>query len=123
MLGVRDRHHDNILVTDDGSVFHIDFAYILGETITGLDAALIAISPNFVKALGDLNWQVFLDISVLCYKILRANYVQLLDYARVVFAFMHRAELNESYLKQSLMLDFRYNSQIKCCRVYMKFER
>jgi len=106
VLGVRDRHHDNILMSGDGSVFHIDFAYILGETITGLDAALIAISPNFVKALGNLNWEVFLDVSVLCYSILRANYVQLLDFARVVFAFMHRAEDNELYLKQSLMLDF-----------------
>jgi len=105
VLGVRDRHHDNILVREDGAVFHIDFAYILGETIVGLDAALIAISPNFKKALGNLNWNVFLDVSVLCYSILRANYVQLLDYARVAFAFMRRAEDNELYLKQSLMLD------------------
>eukprot|EP00488_Nonionellina_sp_1-RS-2012_P001453 TRINITY_DN2332_c0_g1_i1.p1 TRINITY_DN2332_c0_g1~~TRINITY_DN2332_c0_g1_i1.p1 ORF type:complete len:110 (+),score=29.65 TRINITY_DN2332_c0_g1_i1:233-562(+) len=31
IMGIRDRHYDNVLVTDSGTIFHIDFGYMLGE--------------------------------------------------------------------------------------------
>jgi phosphatidylinositol 3-kinase len=31
LLGVGDRHHDNILILKSGKVVHIDFGYILGR--------------------------------------------------------------------------------------------
>eukprot|EP01084_Bolivina_argentea_P114144 203280_1 len=33
VCGVRDRHHDNILICSDGTLFHIDFSHILGEKL------------------------------------------------------------------------------------------
>eukprot|EP01084_Bolivina_argentea_P026842 49912_1 len=113
VIGVRDRHHDNILVRNDGTLFNIDMAYILGEKLTGLDASKIAIPTKFVKVLGNERWNKFLEIVVICFNVLRNNYVQLLDYSRIVFAFMKTTDENEKYLKQSLFIDLEEKEALK----------
>merc|ERR1719397_1056245 len=104
VCGVRDRHHDNILVTNDGRLFNIDFAYILGEKLGGLDAAKIAIPEKFVKVLGQDKWTKFVEIAVICYSVLRRNYLELLDFSRLLFAFMNATEENDKYIEKSLSI-------------------
>ena len=109
---------DNILVCSDGRLFNIDFSHILGEKLGGfnIDAAKIAIPQKFVKVLGNDDWNKMVDIAVLCFNVLRANYVYLLDFARIAFAFMKSEEENEKYLKHSLMIDMEDNEATKKIR-------
>eukprot|EP01084_Bolivina_argentea_P027928 51914_1 len=97
ILGVRDR--DNILISIDGTLFHNGFSHILGE-----DTEKIAISNKFVEILGNEKWNQFIDVVAQCFTVLRNNYVQILDYARIVFGFMQRTDENETFLKQSLFV-------------------
>ena len=52
VLGVGDRHLENILVTKDGQLLHIDFSYILGDDPKNLDAVVILTGSKGRLGLG-----------------------------------------------------------------------
>eukprot|EP01084_Bolivina_argentea_P180495 311843_1 len=103
IMGIRDRHFDNILVNDEGTIFHIDFGYMLGEKVSGIDTSKIAITGDLAKLMGD-KWNPFVEISVQCWVILRENHQELLDFAKVAFSFLYPAEVVQEFLKETLML-------------------
>ncbi len=43
VLGIRDRHHDNILIDTKGALFHVDFGFMFGEKPT-IDTSRFAIT-------------------------------------------------------------------------------
>jgi hypothetical protein len=71
VLGVRDRHSDNILVAPDGTLFHIDFGHVLGDAVT-LDTSSFATTPDF-KALLDAAglWRDFVATCSRAFEALR----------------------------------------------------
>ena len=59
VLGIGDRHLENIMITKSGLLFHTDYGFILGEDPKKLLSPEIRITPDMVDAMGGI------DVSIL----------------------------------------------------------
>ncbi|XP_064619117.1 phosphatidylinositol 3-kinase catalytic subunit type 3-like [Lineus longissimus] len=66
LLGVGDRHLDNLLLTKAGKLFHVDFGYILGRDPKPMPPPM-KLSKEMVDAMGGTNSEHFHDFKKLCY--------------------------------------------------------
>ncbi|KAL1510021.1 hypothetical protein ABEB36_004678 [Hypothenemus hampei] len=67
ILGVGDRHLDNLLLSQDGRLFHIDFGYILGRDPKPLPPPPMKLSKEMVEAMGGVNSEHYQEFKKLCY--------------------------------------------------------
>lgn len=51
-IGLGDRHMQNIMITDDGAIFHIDFGFILGTDASPLTATDIKLNSEMLDVIG-----------------------------------------------------------------------
>lgn len=108
VLGVGDRHNDNILVSTMGHMLHIDFAKVLGraETLGGIkrDRAPFALTPDMVylirRSAGEAH---FVRLCCDAYNVIRRNsnlllalfsimkYSGMVDVDREALVYLHRS--------------------------------
>jgi phosphatidylinositol 3-kinase len=75
ILGIGDRHLENILLTTDGHMFHIDFGFIFGKDPKPLPPAM-KFSKEMVEAMGgasSVNYRDFRHYCCLAFKVLRKH--------------------------------------------------
>jgi len=66
LLGIGDRHLENIMITQDGSLFHIDFGFILGQDPKPLATPAMRISSDMLDALGGYGSGSYAEFKDLC---------------------------------------------------------
>lgn len=66
ILGVGDRHLENILIRNDARLFHIDFGFILGEDPKYISTPEMRITPEIIIALGGKESYYFKEFVSLC---------------------------------------------------------
>jgi phosphatidylinositol 3-kinase len=66
ILGVGDRHLDNLLLAPDGHFFHADFGFILGRDPKPFAPAM-KISKEMVEAMGGTNSEHYRQFTQYCY--------------------------------------------------------
>tara|TARA_R110002050_G_scaffold122876_1_gene241443 strand:- start:576 stop:1421 length:846 start_codon:yes stop_codon:yes gene_type:complete len=78
VLGLGDRHNDNIMVRKSGHLFHIDFAHFLGNRMKwkgiNRETAPFVLTKEFVHVMGGEKsdmFKSFVDLCCTAYRILR----------------------------------------------------
>ncbi|KAI8457536.1 kinase-like domain-containing protein [Phakopsora pachyrhizi] len=66
ILGVGDRHLDNLLLTPDGHFFHVDFGYILGRDPKPFPPT-IKLSKEMIEAMGGNQSRLYSKFKRLCF--------------------------------------------------------
>ena len=68
LLGIGDRHLENIMITQNGYIFHIDFSYILGDEPNFIGHPEIKITNDMVLFMGGEKSIYYNDFKNLCKK-------------------------------------------------------
>jgi len=69
LLGIGDRHLENIMMTEDGQLFHIDYGFVLGYEPKVLEVPMMRISSEMIYALGGDKSKYYEEFKVLCNQI------------------------------------------------------
>ncbi|KAJ8603268.1 hypothetical protein CTAYLR_006946 [Chrysophaeum taylorii] len=104
VLGVRDRHSDNILLASDGTLFHIDFGHILDDKVA-LDTASFATTPSLRATMGPARWAQFVDACAIAFLALRADADLVVETAKNVMRAVAPRDRIEACVRRGLMLD------------------
>lgn len=108
LFGIGDRHLDNIMLTTDGRLFHIDFSYILGYDPKPLTTPTMRISAEMIDVIGGINSIHYKEFKDLCTKIYNAIRKHISLFINVMLILVNSTTKNVSITKEKI-----YDEMIK----------
>ena len=111
LLGIGDRHLDNIMITKDGYLFHIDYSYILGKEAKFLEPE-IRITPDMIDAMGgqtSKNYTLFKKMCSKTFNCLRRHsnlFLILLSSLDTIKPKIHNGKYSLNYIKKQIISRF-----------------
>lgn len=69
LFGFGDRHLENIMISESGLLFHIDFGYILGQDPKYTSNKYLRVTPEIVNVIGGQDTENYVKFSGICTKI------------------------------------------------------
>ena len=127
LLGIGDRHLDNIMISKDGLLFHIDFGFILGQDPKYTNNKYIRVTPEIVNVIGGYgteDYAYFKKICVQIYNRLRlhvnlfSNLLSIIpsidnsiNIERIKKELTERFEIGENYLEAATHMDSKVDSK------------
>ena len=105
VLGIRDRHRDNLMIKDDFIFFELDFKHCFNLRTTGVDAPIFAI-PRIMKWRLEqrMKWKTFKDCCLSAFVILRRNSGLIITLCRKLFRGLFSESLIEQRMSSALFL-------------------
>jgi len=89
-FGLGDRHLENIMITTEGSIFHIDFGFILGRESQPISMSYIRVNSEMIQVLGGRNSERYKLYRKLC----SSGLIILRKHIQMMFLLLSQLEYN-----------------------------
>lgn len=107
LLGVGDRHLDNMMVKNNGTIFHIDFGYMLGKDPVFTNPG-IRITDNILDALGGIRSEKYKLFQKTCSKIFNTlrHYIDIFTNMLLVLPSISDLKLSKNDIREQILRRF-----------------
>ena len=110
LFGVGDRHLENIMITNSGIIFHIDFSFILGQEAKIL-VPYIRMSEDLINVMGgrDMRYREFKELCGKIFICLRKYYIEFSELFLLLLEFNIEIEylnFKGSYIEDQIITRF-----------------
>lgn len=105
-IGLGDRHLQNIMISDDGAIFHIDFGFILGKDAHPISPSDIKLNTDMLDVIGGKNgnkYTIYLDLCSKGVRILRKYFNMFF----ILFYQIRNHRFTEKYIEKFIMSRFQ----------------
>eukprot|EP01127_Copromyxa_protea_P023957 TRINITY_DN9226_c0_g1_i1.p1 TRINITY_DN9226_c0_g1~~TRINITY_DN9226_c0_g1_i1.p1 ORF type:complete len:600 (-),score=115.15 TRINITY_DN9226_c0_g1_i1:37-1836(-) len=106
LLGIRDRHEDNLMIKDNNKFYQLDFKHAFNVKTFGIDGCRFAIPSRFKQTLDKLGkWENFKDRILAMFMVLRRNAPLIIHLCGILFRNQFPNSMIEEELLHSFYLD------------------
>ena len=105
-IGLGDRHPGNIMITDDGAIFHIDFGYILGKDTYPLTGTEIKLNSDMLDVIT--NDETVIDRSKIYLELCAKGVILLRKYFNLFFILLSQdTNYDDKHIEKFIMSRFQ----------------